>query len=542
MKFGSILRKSVYPPWKDFYIDYDKLKKLLRDDGYDEENGWTEDDEGAFVEELVNVQLEKVHAFQSETYQKLRDRTSKCEAKLDPVVISATGDIEQEDEQDGEAESSVKNKPAPSDEEKDKIVKEVLEELDSITKEINELEKYSRINYTGFLKAAKKHDRRRGHAYRVRPLLQVRLAALPFNKEDYSPLLYRLSAMYSFVRQNLEGKDRRGLSVSDSQVGADSFTSLKFWVHPENLLEVKTVILRRLPVLVYNPQTSKVAEGGQRDPTITSIYFDNPNFSLYTDKVNNLSDASSLRLRWYGQLSQKPEIVFEKKTIKEGDASEEQRFQIKEKYIQPFIKGEYKMEKSVQKLQDRAGEDSGLVRQLQKSVNDIQAFISQKDLQPVLRANYARTAFQIPGDDRVRISLDTDLALIREDAIDTERPCRDPDNWHRTDIDSAEMEYPFTSIRRGEISRFPFALLEIKTKGRKKYEWVADLMNSHLVKEAPRFSKFVHGVAQLFEDNVNTFPFWLSEVETDIRRDPHQAFEEEQVKKQKEKEDESAVG
>ncbi|KAK5239926.1 Phosphate metabolism transcription protein, partial [Cryomyces antarcticus] len=137
-------------------------------------------------------------------------------------------------------------------------------------------------------------------------------------------------------------------------VGADSFTSLKFWVHPENLLEVKTVILRRLPVLVYNPQTSKIAEGGQRDPTITSIYFDNPNFSLYTDKVNNLSDASSLRLRWYGQLSQKPEIVFEKKTIKEGDASEEQRFQIKEKYIQPFIKGEYKMEKSVQKLQDRA--------------------------------------------------------------------------------------------------------------------------------------------------------------------------------------------
>ena len=36
----------------------------------------------------------------------------------------------------------------------------------------------------GFLKAAKKHDRKRGHAYRVRPLMQVRLAELPFNKED----------------------------------------------------------------------------------------------------------------------------------------------------------------------------------------------------------------------------------------------------------------------------------------------------------------------------------------------------------------------
>ena len=89
----------------------------------------------------------------------------------------------------------------------------------------------------------------------------------------------------------------------------------------DNLFEVKTVILRRLPVLVYNPQSAKVAEGTQRDPTITSIYFDNPNFSLYSDKVNGKPDASSLRLRWYGQLGEKPEIMFEKKVIKEGNAA-----------------------------------------------------------------------------------------------------------------------------------------------------------------------------------------------------------------------------
>ena len=82
------------------------------------------------------------------------------------------------------------------------------------------------------------------------------------------------------------------------------------WVHMDNLFEVKTVILRRLPVLVYNPKSANVAEGSQRDPTITSIYFDNPNFSLYSDKVNGKEDASSLRLRWYGQLNEKPEIMF----------------------------------------------------------------------------------------------------------------------------------------------------------------------------------------------------------------------------------------
>lgn len=317
------------------------------------------------------------------------------------------------------------------------------------------------------------------------------------------------------------------------------------WVHPENLLEVKTYILRRLPVLVYNPQTSKVAEGGQQDPRITSLYFDSPDFSLYSDKVAKISGASSLRLRWFGHLNDNPDILIEKKTTEENGNSEEVRFPIKMKYIQPFISGEYKMEKSLNKLQARQGAESDAFKQLRSSVDDIQTFIKESQLQPMLRANYTRTAFQIPGDDRVRISLDTDVAFLREDSLDQERPCRDLSEWHRTDIDASGMEFPFEGIRRGEISRFPYALLEIKIRdGVKKRtnEWVGDLMSSHLVKDAARFSKFVHGVAQLFEDYVNSFPFWLSELETDIRKDPETAFQEEQEKKAKHAEEEQVVG
>ena len=317
------------------------------------------------------------------------------------------------------------------------------------------------------------------------------------------------------------------------------------WVHLDNLLEVKTYILRRLPVLVYNPQTSKIVEGSHSDPTITSLYFDSPNFLLYTDKLDKSSGASSLRLRWFGHLSDKPAISFEKKTIKEDGDSEEVRFPIKEKYIQPFIKGSYKMEKSLQKLRDRYGKEGAEVKQLEKHVDEIQTFIQKHDLQPVLRANYTRTAFQIPGDNGIRISIDTNLALIREDSLDIDRPCRDPDEWHRMDIDDSNLEFPFTQIKKGEISRFPYALLEIKLQdGVKKStnEWVTDLMASHLVRDAPRFSKFVHGVTQLFEDHVNSFPFWLSNLDTDIRKDPEDAFQEEQEKKAKRAEDELAVG
>ena len=322
-------------------------------------------------------------------------------------------------------------------------------------------------------------------------------------------------------------------------------TTCLVWVHPENLLEVKTYILRRLPVLVYTSQTSKAVDGGQSDPTITSLYFDSPQFSLYHQKLERTSDASSLRLRWSGYLGDKPEIFFEKKTIEESGDSQETRFPVKQKYIQSFIKGEYKMEKSMEKLRDREGTEGNGVADLQKSVEEIQHFIKENNLHPMLRANYARTAFQVPGDDEVRISVDTDLAFIREDSLDESRPCRDPEDWHRGDIDRLGMKFPFTEIRKGEISRFPYALLEIKVKdgsSKRTDGWVSELMSSHLLKEAPRFSKFVHGVAQLFEDSVNSFPFWLSNLDTDIRKDPEAAFQEEQEKKAKQAEDEQAVG
>ncbi|MCJ1384954.1 Phosphate metabolism transcription protein [Xylographa soralifera] len=535
MRFGKTLRSSIYEPWKENYIDYPKLKSLLREDETADDNGgkWTDDDEGHFVEELVNVQLEKVNSFQVDTYKELRERTAKCESRLEDIAVPQS------------KEKNTSEETKPRKDEKDSTLQEVEKELDAISKDINELEKYSRINYTGFLKAAKKHDRRRGSNYRVRPLLQVRLAALPFNSEDYSPLLYRLSAMYSFIRLNLNGGMERSQSVSEFKNGGDRYTSHKFFIHPDNLLEVKTYILRRLPVLVYNPNTSKVVEGSQQDPTITSLYFDNPKFSLYTRKVEKAAGASSLRLRWFGQLAEKPELQFEKKTLGDSDDSEEIRFSIKEKYVKPFVKGDYKMQKSVQKLWERQGDTSEEVIEFEKTINQIQSFITDNNLQPVLRANYTRTAFQIPGDDRVRISIDTNLAVIREDSLDIDRPCRDPEGWHRGDIDSVEMEFPFTGIKKGEISRFPYAVLEIKVRNdskKKATEWVEELMSSHLVREAPRFSKFIHGVASLFEDYINTFPFWLSFLETDIRKDPEVAFQEEQDQKAKRAADEHAVG
>ena len=533
MRFGKTLRQSVYAPWKDKYINYAKLKSILREDKPDDEDEpWTEEDENRFCDEIFNTELEKVAQFQEEKIEDLRRRVDAAFEQLRELPAA--------EDEDG------KGKGKPRSDADTKHLKDLEAELDAIMNEVKELQKYSNLNYTGFLKIVKKHDRKRGNRYKIRPMMQVSLSKRPFNSEQaYSPLLSKLSLMYFAIRQQLEepGADFPVDPNSQPEThNGEKYTAHKFWVHPDNLLEVKTYILRRLPTLVYSEQSAKEVDG-QHDPTITSLYFDNAKFDLYSMKIEREMEASSLRLRWYGQLSDNPEIVLEQKTLHSNGSSEERRFGIKEKYIKPFIDGDYKMEKSVQKM-ERKGQKAEDVEEFRSTADAIQDFIRENKFEPVVRANYVRTAFQNPGDDRVRISIDTDIAFIREDTLDQNRPCRDPKEWHRADIDNSNMTYPFSNINQSEVSRFPYAVLEIKLKEdrSRRTSWIQDLMGSHLVHPCPRFSKFVHGTASLFEDYVNRLPFWLSDLDIDIRKDPQVAFEEEEQRRARRAENEQVVG
>ncbi|KAM3550175.1 hypothetical protein MY1884_008383 [Beauveria asiatica] len=517
MRFGKTLSESINGPWKDKYIDYNKLKALLRENKFDDDNEvWTEDDENRFCDEIFNVQLEKVAKFQEEQVSLLKDRADAAFAKLKKLAppVSADGS----------------GPPAVDDATKASF-KELESELDSIMSQVKELKKYSSINYTGFLKIVKKHDRKRGDRYKVRPMMQHSLAQRPFNSEQgYSSLLNKLSIMYYAIRQQLD--DDPTLPI-DLETQGETLNGELYTAHK----------CKPLSNLEHHSQTSKEFDGSE-SPTVTSLYFDNKGFELYNKKVDSSKGAESLRLRWYGQLSTKPDIFVEQKVADGTGESHESKFTIKDKYVTPFLTGEYSMEKTVAKM-ERQGQSAETVAEYKKTVDNIQSFQQKYKLAPVLRANYLRTAFQKPADDRIRISIDTDLAFIREDTLDTERPCRNPNDWHRTDIDDSNMTYPFRNINQSEVSKFPYAVLEIKLRedaNRKRPVWVEDLLASHLLHAVPRFSKFVHGTASLFEDHVNALPFWLSDLETDIRKDPQLAFEAEEQRRAQRADDAMAVG
>jgi SPX domain protein involved in polyphosphate accumulation len=197
MRFGQTLRNAIYPPWKDQYIDYSKLKALLREGAdTDTDQPWTEDDESRFCDEILNVQLEKVAAFQAAQFRSLEARADAAGEKLRGA---APGDAARGDIASGR-------------------LREVEDELDGIVGEMRELKRYSAINYTGFLKIVKKHDRKRGSSYKIRPMVQISLANRPFNSEaGYSPLSNKLSTLYFAVRQQLDGGEGRGVEGEQGQ-------------------------------------------------------------------------------------------------------------------------------------------------------------------------------------------------------------------------------------------------------------------------------------------------------------------------------------
>jgi SPX domain protein involved in polyphosphate accumulation len=156
------------------------------------------------------------------------------------------------------------------------------------------------------------------------------------------------------------------------------------WVHPDNVMEVKTFILRRLPLLVYDSEPrQKPSARHNPDPTITNLYFDDSSFTSYMNKLERAAQATSLRLRWYGKLSEQSGIAFEKKVTNflENAEDVESRFMIKKKYVKDFLEGQYSMEKNIKKMRDGAKSEAD-IKSYKDSVEEIQNMIREQKLSP----------------------------------------------------------------------------------------------------------------------------------------------------------------
>jgi SPX domain protein involved in polyphosphate accumulation len=175
MKFGEQLESSKIKDYEFFYLNYDKLKGLLKPSGppitqpsqaegstvesskkptksKGTERQWIEEDEDKFVREL-HENLEKV-------YNKTQVVTTEIQRSIQ-VEERTVSQLVQLVENRGLGEEG------PSEE--DFIEHE--DTLSGIIAEVHDLSKFVQINYIGFYKIVKKHDVSRLKACPTGPLM-----------------------------------------------------------------------------------------------------------------------------------------------------------------------------------------------------------------------------------------------------------------------------------------------------------------------------------------------------------------------------------
>jgi len=314
--------------------------------------------------------------------------------------------------------------------------------------------------------------------------------------ETFLVLLSDLYARARRVKNNKEGGDA-------VWVPPESFQrkTTKYWVKAEDLLRVKFEIIKHLPLLIFgrkqggkgDESLSFMASNGAEElrdaQKISSVYYDTPELHVYHNRLLRHDFASLVRVRWYGERDQsrKFPLFVERKVHREfwtGNKSVKERSAVEQQFVQGVL--------------DRGELPPGVTKSDKNGqlLTSIQAFVNEKGKKqvPMVRTQYMRSAFQEATSNAVRISIDTDLKMIREKSAP-----RKSGDWCR------DMSCP---LGPKDVINFPYAVLEVKLQD-EPADWVNALTEGGMLVAVPKFSKFQNGMALLYPNKLRNSPWWF---------------------------------
>jgi len=142
-------------------------------------------------------------------------------------------------------------------------IEQIRNKADTVAKSFLILEKYVNINFMGFHKILKKHDKN-SPSHACKQFYINRMHNQAWVRGDYSDVVVRLSAIYSALRNDHAAEENKDASQSFLR------STTKYWVRTEDVSKVKYAILKHLPVFLQKTST------GESDSQLTnSVYFDN---------------------------------------------------------------------------------------------------------------------------------------------------------------------------------------------------------------------------------------------------------------------------
>jgi SPX domain protein involved in polyphosphate accumulation len=352
-------------------------------------------------------------------------------------------------------------------------------------------------------------------------------------------------------------------------------TTRKFWLKPSDVTRFKAEIIKHLPILVYGnrrkiteidpsdlPFTVPLVTESDSSP-VSSVYLDSLASGLpaYHARLRREDGATAVRLRWYGErdpedpfqeifVEKKVHVVGDNATILNsnrlaknsnnssssgggGDSGKVGAESAQQQQQQQRMEGQSESEKQRVSLPQSqipallSGHPVAVPSNFSKEdfdfLQQVQMYILEDSHVPVLRTCYNRTAFQSEEHNRVRISMDTNLRMIRDYIPVQQQTANFKNNSFSSGAGGGSGSGDFSGLGGGQWCRsdaeianasstdtvhFPYTVIEVKLQVNPP-TWLQNLVQQKILLPVPKFSKFLHGTALLYQHYVENVPHWF---------------------------------
>jgi len=394
----------------------------------------------------------------------------------------------------------------------------------TLSKELLCLHKQTDVDAQELRRIAALADRRLCTGRDFAEMTERRFESSPWEVDQIGgSVVVLLSDVYSAIRE-LETKSE-GLHEDKEWVAPTSFerVTTKYWVSDEHLYEVLLSSVQDLPLLVYGMKGGRILNQKEVRSTdsslassalwtsfvtsISSVYFDSKEMSMYSERLKRSEGAQLFRIRWYGSKPCGEKNVYcEIKTHHEkwiGDKSVKERCAIQEKDVSQLLDLDSGIwdEARAYAMVQRANstEDEKSIQKLAKLLLKMRATIVKFKLTACVRTKYTRVAMQSSSSNACRLTFDRDLMVINERGA---APSSSK-SWCLEDHDT---------LSQLDIVKMPYNVYEVKISGEDgKPNFVTELEESQAIVEAKKFSKFLSGASIFNADKVATLPWWSDE-------------------------------
>lgn len=483
MKYEQQLKARMNPSWRLYYMGYGQLKQLLKQ----KSDHWLIQDEEEF-EEIIGSELSKVCRFLHHQLDQIMEQTQLLEKRCHERTGSSVDDS-------------------------------FTTQVTVLVFDLNDTAQFLHANRTAFDKMVKKHDRYTSFSFRTSYNRMMGTSSIDTYTQQLDTLMTRLCYLYDLGRQpqqmNLGHVDDNSTVALDQ----NQQQCTRFWIHPDNINEVKAICLFHLPMLSaihhYDSAPPIVPDYSLKDANlINSVYLDNSNFDLYRERAelcNNSANTSVsaseedgsgqgdevIRCRWFGHDTSTMHLE------RNYHHSKSQRFVLKGNSLSSCLSGGYHVGDKRTGLSDQ-----------DLSYHQVLESIRQRHLEPKCRITYQRTTFYQRGSS-LRVHVDTNIKLYKVSAGGANSySVKKKQHKSQRDDDSSSSSMSF-----------PYALLTVHygDKHPGGASWLSQLLSSHLVYAVPHFSLFIHAIFLFYGDQLGLSfitPWWMSLMGVDIRKLP----------------------